>query len=437
MWKNILDYPFRSGGAPLDASGANNHGAATAISFGFDGAQPGSGFFHFDGAQGRVHVPYNETWNDLVGVRVEALVRIDQFKQFSPLKKRHTIVDGSNSFSFWVGGMGFVGAACLGKRDTADEPSSDGDLNSLVAPEFEEFEDNVEWKTISTLGKYGLEDTPRKIQSGQWVKLLFVHDGFSMKIYIDGVLTAYRGDIETPVFGVQSAGVMIGRRHKLPAKPYAFDGDMDRIRIWKFDPYARHRRFFCREMDFRAEACWRGLFRAIERARQDEKTRAEMEQALMCLENAEKAFIRAFEAKGQGAMKKARQFARQYQSLVCANDLSGLRMKSLIAGWNAWTSEDLAEAYANYLAAVAACLPLLKHVMPDAASCLKNNDPDFQAFLGLLGGTCAEPPEPPGYDGPDGEDDKSIGYGTSPSPPDETKRHDGPAYPRLKPGGTG
>jgi len=78
MWKNILDYPFKSGGAPFDVSGANNHGIPTAISFGFDGVAPGSGFFHFNGSESRVHVPYNGTWNDLIGVRVEAMVRVDE-----------------------------------------------------------------------------------------------------------------------------------------------------------------------------------------------------------------------------------------------------------------------------------------------------------------------------------------------------------------------
>lgn len=404
MWKNILDYKFKSGGAPLDASGANNHGTPTAISFGFDGAEPGSGFFHFNGAESRVHVPYNETWNDLVGVRVEALVRISD-SDIDLFRKRNIIVDASNSFAFWVGRTGFVGAACLGEKETNDEPPEDGDLGSLVAAEFEDL-DNVEWKTIHTVGKHGIEEAKGRIEPGQWSKLLFVHDGFSMKIYIDGVLAAYRGDIESPVFGVQSAGVMIGRRHKLPAKLHAFEGDMDQVRIWKFDPYARHKRFFCREMDVGTEACWRGLFRAIERARQDEDS--EMEQALICLEDAEKAFMRAVAAQGQGTMARSRAFARQYQSLVCANDIAGDRMKSLIGAWNAWTSEDLAEAYADYLAAIAGCLPLIKQVMPDAASCLKTHDPDFRAFLGLVGGTCAEPGEPP-YGG--GKDDSEPGYG--------------------------
>jgi len=386
MWTKILDYPFKSGGAPLDASGANNHGNPTGIAFGFDGAAPGSGFFHFDGEEARVHVPYNETWNDLVGVRVEALVRI---ADTNPFRKRNMIVDASNSFAFWVGGFGFVGAACLGKKETEDEPPEDGDLGSLVAAEFEDL-DNVEWKRIHTVGNHGIEGAKRKIEPGQWSKLVFVHDGFSMKIYIDGVLAAYRGDIESPVFGVQSAGVMIGRRHTLPAALHAFEGDMDRVRIWKFDPYARHKRFFCRDMDVGIEACWRGLFRAIERARQDEDS--EMEQALICLEDAEKEFMRAVAAQGQGAMARSRAFARQYQSLVCASDIAGKRMQSLVGAWNAWTSTDLGQAYANYLAAVAGCLPLIEQVMPDAASCLGKKDPDFRAFLGLLAGTCAEPP---------------------------------------------
>ena len=393
MWKSILDYPFKSGGAPLDASGTNNHGTPTAISFGFDGAAPGSGFFHFDGGEARVHVPYNETWNDLVGVRVEAVVRIDDI---DPIKKRNIIVDASNSFAFWVGRMGFVGAACLGKKEA--EPAEDGDIDAFVATEFDELDD-VEWKRIHTFGSHAVEGAPRKIEPGQWAKLLFVHDGFSMKLYIDGILAAYRGGMKDPVFGVQSAGVMIGRRHTLPATLHAFKGDIDRLRIWKFDPYARHRRFFCRKMDVGDEACWRGLFKAIQRARQNKKTREAMEQVLICLEEAEQGFIQAVAAQGQGAMARSRAFAREYQSLLCANDIAGKRMQSFIGAWNAWVSTDLGQAYANYLAAVASCLPLIEQVMPDAASCLGKKDPDFRAFLGLLAGTCPPATEPVAYGG--------------------------------------
>jgi hypothetical protein len=96
MWQKILDYPFKSGSAPFDISGFNNHGVPTAISVALDGVEPGSGAFGFNGTNSQVQVPHNDTWNDLVAVRVDALVRMDVWGLRQP------IVEGNYSFSLWI-----------------------------------------------------------------------------------------------------------------------------------------------------------------------------------------------------------------------------------------------------------------------------------------------------------------------------------------------
>jgi Concanavalin A-like lectin/glucanases superfamily len=227
----------------------------------------------------------------------------------------------------------------------------------------------------------------------EWTRILFVHDGLSMQIYLDGVLAAYRNDIQAPVPGVQAGGVVIGRGY---GANLGFKGLIDHVRIWKFDPYARQRRFFCRKMDPHTEACWRDLFTAMVHARKDEKTRADMEQALICVQKAEERLIRAVQAKGRSAMQQAAQFARRYQELWCKGDLDSEEMKRLIAEWSEWIGDATGNAFTNYLADIISCLPVLQKAMPEVAARLKTCDPAFLGFLrSLCEGMVARPGSPP------------------------------------------
>jgi hypothetical protein len=402
MWQKILDYPFKSGSAPFDASGFNNHGVPTAISPGFDGVEPGSGVFGFNGKTSQIHVPHNESWNDLVAVRVDALVKSDLFGI------RQTIVEGDYSFSLWIRQDLHVAATFLSPGVMASGGSPDPFDTEAAAPSPPGLGPAPEWIGISTHGKFAPDGEPRRVKPHEWVRILFVHDGISMQLYLDGVLAAYRSDIQTLVPGVQSAGVLIGRGQ---TTHFGFKGVIDHIRIWKFDPYVRQHRFFCRKMESHTEACWRDLLVAIVRARNDEKTSADVEKVLICVQKAEDRLMRAVQSQGQPAMQQAANFARQYQELWCRGDIDSGDLCRLIGEWSEWMTQDVGDAYYAYLAEIMTCLPALKKTMPELASRLTTCDP---AFRGLMRCLCEGMPATQG----------SPHYGDAPGGDRYTRRHE-------------
>lgn len=432
MFQLVLDYPFKSGGQPFDVSRFNNHGIPTSIAFGFDGVEQGSGFFSFNGTNSRVHVPYNKTWDDLVAVRVDAPVRIDA------AGKRQIIVEGSYSFSLYIRPDGTVAATYLGPKGSASDLQAGDSLVAGVlggggSPDPLDTEAafppstpgaGLEWVSVDTSSTFAPDGIKRTVAPGQWTRVLYVHDTLSMRLYLDGTLAGFRNDLNATVLGVQAAGVHIGASPQ--GNENVLKGAVDHLRIWKFDPYARQRRFFCRKMDSHTEACWLDLFTAIARARKDERTRDAMEDALMCVEQAEERLIRAIQDHGDQAMQQAADFARQYQELWCEGEIGSEEMKRLVSEWSGWIGETTGNAFTNYLADVMACLPTLQKAVPaEIAARLKTCDPGFRDFLGSLCDVAPRAPRSPApqYGGRDRQGDRySHDRGGETSEPDRGQR---------------
>ncbi|MEM7315899.1 MAG: LamG-like jellyroll fold domain-containing protein, partial [Planctomycetota bacterium] len=307
MFQNILDYQFKSSILPFDGSGFNNHGRQKKLSFLLDGASQSSGAVRFNADDSRISAAHNSSWDDLTAIRVEAIVRFDT------LGRRQIIAEGSYSFSFYVRPDGTIAATYLGPKTDTDTDMLgpniftagvlggggsldpfDTTLSSTPLPTGPGA--NLEWIGVTTDAEFAPNGVTRKVQAGEWTKLLFVHDTISLQIYIDGELSGFRNDIESTVLGVQSAGVSIG------ASPdnnlNTLDGDLDRIRIWNYDPFARERRFFCRDMSLRQEACWRNLLAKVHGLMDDPETDADMAEVLECLAEAEAEIARAIQDQG-------------------------------------------------------------------------------------------------------------------------------------------
>ena len=282
MFKEILHYTFKQPYMALDISGFNHHGDAIAVGHSTDGAESASGACVFNGQNSRVHVPAGNVWQELGAIKIEALVRLDDVVE-SGMVGRHTIAEGFLSFSLFVRRAdGVVGAVVLMPEETdASAPIASGSSNSILTtllaggqapdpsstitanlpdPDPDEPEVDFAWIGVSSDSEFSPDGVRRTVTPGIWTRIVFVHDGVSLQLWLDDILAGYRDDVTFGVLGVQTGEVLIGAQQGgFGGSNLVLKGELDEVSIYKFDPYFLAKQFFCRPLDTRQAVCWRGL----------------------------------------------------------------------------------------------------------------------------------------------------------------------------------
>lgn len=406
MYKLILHHVYRSASFFVDISGHGNHAQGEHTSWSSDGAAQGSGAVVFNGNNSRAVVLQNPLWQDLYALRVEALVRFDpvQGTPGQPVRvRRHMIVEGPLSFSIFIAQDRTVVGMVMGllkdpKADDDQDHSSPSDTLTATltgggsADPFDTLVADVpntlpvppgyklDWIPVASTAEFAPDGKTRMIEPGQWTRVVFVHNGTSLWLYLDGVLAGARHDIESPVLPVQGTGVHIGCAPG--SNPFTLRGRLDELRIWKYDPYLRAKKFFCRPMSLEAQACWRLLLGKIEALAADPATRRQILAVLDCVSDAETALARAVFRHGQPAVVQAQRFGRLYDELWCRGAIDGQAMRNLSREFIGWLDNMDGDALPKYYAHILECVQKLKGLDFGSELCeLTECDPAFARFL--------------------------------------------------------
>ena len=95
---------------------------------------------------------------------------------------------------------------------------------------------------------------PYQIPVGQWVTLGFMHDGVrTLELYADGAVIARKTGTYAPIDAPGSSGLNIGNTRVLDSP---LNGEIDTVRIWRFNPRKPLDDFARRPMDPRTAECW-------------------------------------------------------------------------------------------------------------------------------------------------------------------------------------
>jgi hypothetical protein len=306
MFRLCLHYPYTHVAEAIDVSGADNHGRVRDVSFVPNGTARNSGALSFDVPSSRVAVVDRPAFAHLHALKIETVVRVRSLGQ------RRNLVEGHLSFAFYIHGNGVMQGTYLGRT------SPGGPLT---------------WQGVETH-----MDTPdgitRLIPINRWVKLTYLHDGFaSLRLFVDDELAAAKYNFSSPIRPVGWRGVHIGNWPDADA--YNFDGEIDDVRIWRWEPNAAYYQFFCR----RPGKCWKEIYGRIGEWAAGPEGRERLRQLLLCIGMAQTEIIRSVRSQGEDAIKRNDDFARRYRDLWCRNAIDGDEMKALLSEWLAWLQE--------------------------------------------------------------------------------------------------
>jgi hypothetical protein len=225
--KLILDQDFIHAPPAVDASTYGHHGRIVDLLHHSDGRSPGSGALDFTNADAAVRIAPRPAWHRLDALAVEAVVLL------RPSAGRRNVVEGDGSFAFYVDGDDTLVASMFSTVDGAPAPA---------------------WNVVSSR-LHGPDGAVRTVPTDRWCKIVLHHDGITRcRLFIDDELVAVRSDYRSGLASVGAAGVVIG--NWTLASQYAFDGLIDRVRIWKRDEDALVRDFAARLDDPAARDHW-------------------------------------------------------------------------------------------------------------------------------------------------------------------------------------
>lgn len=187
----ILSHQYGTGAA-LDSSGFQNDGRVVGEPQRAPGARPGTWSLGFDGVDDRIIVAPSVSLRDMVAIRVDALVWLDE------LGGRRTIVEGYGCFSLLV------------------EP--DGILEGTIY-------NGSRWE--------GVRSQPGGMPLGRWVQVSYVYDGSNTSVLclddrlvrVDSRPLGRMEPLDWP-FGL-NVGAWPDRDNRM------FKGRIDSVKIWR------------------------------------------------------------------------------------------------------------------------------------------------------------------------------------------------------------
>ena len=305
MFQLILHHVYAPAPVAIDISGGDNHGTVKHVGYSRNGIAANSGALDFNLSSSRVSILNRPVFEHLHALKIEATVKLRTYS------KRHNIVEGDNSFAFFIHPDGTLWGTALG-RIVAGGP----------------------------LGWFGAQTLPldgsRIVPLNKWVKLTYLHDGFaSIRLYIDDKIVASNYNLQSPVRPVGARGLHIGN---WPAgDAYPFDGEIDEVKIWRWEPDAAYYNFFCRK----STTCWQDVFDGLGNWAKDGRNLDRYRGLLLCVGTAQTELIRAVRSKGEAAIAQNEKFSQTYKKLWCSGNIAGKEMKQLMEEWLKWLEELL------------------------------------------------------------------------------------------------
>lgn len=360
MFKLILHHTYKLAGEAVDISHNGNHGFRTATSYNHAGRFPDSGTLQFANNLSSVVVPSAPLWQNLRAVKIETWVKL------STLGQRRNLVEGELAFAFFIHPDGVLWGTFLGPAAPNASPTWHGaNSDTIYSPD-------------------GLKHT---VPLNVWTKLTYIHDGVSsLRIYIDDTLVGANYDLVSPIPSVTAGGIHIG--HWPGGNAYTFRGEIDEVKIWRYDPDAAYKQFFCRSMDSKQLACWKVIFDNMASILRDKRQRDMLLDLMRCFSKLQEGLVRDIRSKGEKAIKINDEFSRRYQRLWCRGDIAGRGMKKFVQEWVAWISSLLGRDYLmTYRRQTEACWREFgdaKNVFTEFGERLAKCDPQFAMYLDIL-----------------------------------------------------
>lgn len=232
--KLILDHDFATAVPAVDLSPFHHHGRPVDVSHHADGRAIGSGAFGFHDPDAAVRIAASPVWQSPGALAVEAWIRL------GGAPRRRNIVEGDGSFALFV----------------AADQTLEGSVRALV-----DGSTSPGWHVVSSQ-THNPAGVAEAVPLNRWCKVVFHHDGITRaRLFIDDRLVGSRSDYRSGVSSVGSAGVVIG--NWTLSSQYAFDGHIDRVRVWKRDPAALVNRFSSRPVTPEAADAWDALWECL------------------------------------------------------------------------------------------------------------------------------------------------------------------------------
>lgn len=357
MLQLILHHTYKLLGEAVDVSGLGTHGRSLNVNYLPDGIAPGSGSIGFDQPGSRVRVKPHPVWRRLRALKIEAWVKVDA------LGVRQNIIEGDGSFAFFI--------------------HPDGELlGTFYAPMTAG--GPITWHGASSVSN-AVNGEPYYIPVGEWIKLTYLHDGFaSLRLYVDDRLVAANYGLISAVPGVSGYGVHIGN---WPAGDrFTFAGEIDEVKIWRYDADQMTEQFFCRPVDATAASCLAEVLNHLNTLREDPETWERTLLYLRCIHQNQQKLIRAVRGLGEDAIRTAQDFSRRYQDLWCAGKINGPEMETLMYAWRDWLAEVATNDFDVYLNAVQECWDAYGADLPLPDVDLRYCDGNFAGYLRTLMG---------------------------------------------------
>lgn len=223
----LLDVDFDAPFPAVDRSGFSNHGRVHSTFHVPDGREPGSGALRFDGPDSAVRFARGPTWQRLTVLAIEAWVFAHS------TGGRRNIIEGDGSFALFINPDDTVSASYFSVADGAAGPA---------------------WNVVSSATHHP-EGIPYKVPMDRWTKVVAYHDGLTRaRLFVDDELVGERSDYRSGIGEVAGTGVVVG--NWTLTSQFAFAGLIDRVRVWKRDPYAQSGDFSKRPIDPAARDYW-------------------------------------------------------------------------------------------------------------------------------------------------------------------------------------
>jgi hypothetical protein len=293
----ICQQRYRELGIPVDVSPYRNHGAAAGTTAAA-GPAPGRGAIHFGTPASRVAIPLGEwgAWAPLVALKVEVDVRLDP-----AAARTQVLVAGEGSFQFAIEELA-PAAVVTGPGGTQMYVRADG--------------------TFSPDGQL------HKVPANQWVTLGLEHDGYArMLLRIDGVVVG-QTIVNAGVPGVTGAGVSVGNA---AGGNVPIHGDLEELRVWRYDPRAMKRDFLGRPYSEETAHCWEDLFRALFQWMRDHP--ADADSLVRLLDAQRRALLHGLGLLPPAELDHLRKLGRHYENLWRQGRLGGREMTDVFVGF--------------------------------------------------------------------------------------------------------
>jgi hypothetical protein len=173
---------------------------------------------------------------------------------------------------------------------------------------------------------------PYQIPTGQWVTLGFMHDGVrTLELYADGAVIARKIGSYAPVDAPGSSGLNIGNTRTLDSP---LNGEIDTVRIWRFNPRKPMDDFASRPMDPKTAECWVHFLRQMQAAFARHPDCAQ--QMLVAVQAIIEDLFRQAMAKGPETQAQLRHAAKHYTQLWHSGHVGGPQMVKTLAELLAW-----------------------------------------------------------------------------------------------------